>query len=67
MTQASGRINRRQLVLGTLGVAVSAALPAAVAQGTSYPNRAITFVCPWPAGGTADVTMRVLAQVVSRE
>ena len=37
----------------------------AIAQ--SFPNRPITFICPWPAGGTSDATMRVLALVASRE
>ena len=37
------------------------------AQAQTYPNRPITFICPWPAGGTADATMRVLALVASRE
>jgi tripartite-type tricarboxylate transporter receptor subunit TctC len=39
----------------------------AQAQAQTYPNRPITFICPWPAGGTADATMRVLALVASRE
>jgi tripartite-type tricarboxylate transporter receptor subunit TctC len=67
MTQAARLNTRRQLVLGSLSAAASAALPAAFAQGSAFPNRAITFICPWPAGGTGDVTMRTLALVASRE
>jgi tripartite-type tricarboxylate transporter receptor subunit TctC len=59
-------IKRRQLLLGAASSLAGAALPlgSALAQ-SDYPNRPITFLCPWPAGGTADVTMRALAKVLS--
>ena len=31
-----------------------------------YPDKPITFICPWPAGGTADVTMRALCLAAAR-
>jgi len=37
---------------------------AALAQG--YPNRAITLIVPWPAGGSTDTHMRKLAELASR-
>ena len=43
------------------------AAPFARAQAAGFPNRPVTFICPWPPGGTSDATMRVLAQVASRE
>ena len=57
---------RRQLLLGAASGLAGAALPlgSALAQ-SDYPSRPITFLCPWPAGGTADVTMRALAKVLS--
>ncbi|MEP6720501.1 MAG: tripartite tricarboxylate transporter substrate binding protein [Variovorax sp.] len=60
------RSNRRQLVLGSLAAAI---LPfsATRAFAAGYPDRPVTFVCPWPAGGTADVTMRALCTAASRE
>lgn len=59
-------IKRRQLLLGAASGLAGAVLPlgSALAQ-SDYPNRPITFLCPWPAGGTADVTMRALAKVLS--
>ena len=56
---------RRQFVIGSLG---SAAMLAAASRSFAlgYPERPITFVCPWPAGGTADVTMRALCAVAAR-
>jgi len=56
---------RRQFVLGSLGSAALLAAPRAFAQG--YPERPITFICPWPAGGTADITMRALCTVASKQ
>jgi tripartite-type tricarboxylate transporter receptor subunit TctC len=53
---------RRQLLLG----ATAGLLPAAPVWAADYPERAISFICPWPAGGTADQTMRTLCQVAAR-
>lgn len=59
---------RRHFVLGSLGTAAATALPALQsAHAADYPERAIMFLCPWPAGGTADVTMRALCTAASRE
>jgi tripartite-type tricarboxylate transporter receptor subunit TctC len=56
-------ISRRHLVLAPLG---AAALAASRAFGAAYPERPITFVCPWPAGGTADLTMRALCSAAAK-
>jgi tripartite-type tricarboxylate transporter receptor subunit TctC len=32
----------------------------------TWPERPITFICPWPAGGTADQSMRALCTVAGR-
>ena len=51
---------RRQIVAGLAASAATLALPRAV-LAQAWPDRPITFICPWPAGGTADATMRALA------
>jgi len=56
---------RRQFVLGSLGAAAVAVAPRAFAAG--YPERPVTFICPWPAGGTADMTMRALCSGAARQ
>jgi tripartite-type tricarboxylate transporter receptor subunit TctC len=59
------KASRRRLLLGSLA---AAALPLPVlrsAHAATFPERPITFVCPWPAGGTADQSMRALCQVAS--
>jgi tripartite-type tricarboxylate transporter receptor subunit TctC len=69
MTDRSINSNRRRVLQAGAGVAALAAsglsIRPALAQG-DYPNRPITFICPWPAGGTADATMRVLTRVASQ-
>ena len=42
-----------------------AALPA-FAQAQGYPNRAITLICPWPAGGPTDRHLRKLAELAAK-
>jgi tripartite-type tricarboxylate transporter receptor subunit TctC len=32
----------------------------------AFPEKPITFICPWPAGGTADATMRALCSAASK-
>jgi len=58
------RMSRRQF-LGTLGAASLAGLAPRLAFA-AYPERPILFICPWPAGGTADITMRALCLAAAR-
>jgi tripartite-type tricarboxylate transporter receptor subunit TctC len=36
------------------------------AVASEFPTKPITFICPWPAGGGTDVSMRVLSDVASK-
>jgi tripartite-type tricarboxylate transporter receptor subunit TctC len=62
--------SKRRLVLqasaGLAGIAAAGTSIAAAVAHAPYPTRPITFICPWPAGGTADATMRVLTRVVAQ-
>lgn len=57
--------NRRQFMLGSLAAAMLP-LSATRAFAAGYPERPVTFICPWPAGGTADVTMRALCAAAAK-
>jgi tripartite-type tricarboxylate transporter receptor subunit TctC len=60
--ETGARIRRRSFL---------AAAPALIAGGASaqsgFPSRPITLVCPFTAGGTADVQLRSLAAVAARD
>jgi tripartite-type tricarboxylate transporter receptor subunit TctC len=58
-------LRRRTFTQSLFGAAMGSALGSAHAQ--AYPERPITFICPWPAGGTADQTMRALCVAAARE
>ena len=59
-------VRRRGLVKGGLGTVIAAGvgmplyLPAARAQ--AYPSKPITFIVPWPAGGSSDITLRAMCE-----
>jgi tripartite-type tricarboxylate transporter receptor subunit TctC len=59
------RIDRRQALAGL------AAGAAAVATGASaqanWPNRPVTVVCPWGAGGGTDATARIIASILEKD
>lgn len=63
-------IRRRGLVKRGLGTVIAAGvglplyLPAARAQ--AYPNKPITFIVPWPAGGSSDITLRAMCERASK-
>ena len=55
MTRFWTQANRRALLAGALALAAGAACAA-------YPDRPVTLVAPYPAGGAADVLARLLAK-----
>lgn len=56
---------RRRLLATAVAAAGTALLGPLPARAAGYPDHAITFICPWPVGGTADQSMRALCQVAS--
>jgi tripartite-type tricarboxylate transporter receptor subunit TctC len=60
-------LTRRQFLagLGSLGAAAVVVRPGR-AFAAAWPERPITFLCPWPAGGTADQTMRALCAAAAK-
>jgi tripartite-type tricarboxylate transporter receptor subunit TctC len=49
----------------TLGVVLSASLVFGLAAATqaAYPEKAISLICPWPAGGSTDLITRMVSKV----
>ncbi len=60
------QIQRRRFVLGSIGAAAVAGF-SPHASAAEFPDRPINFICPWPAGGTADRSMRSICLIAARE
>jgi tripartite-type tricarboxylate transporter receptor subunit TctC len=60
---------RRRQLIGLLGAAaLGPAYGMALAQAPQhFPTRPISLWVPWPAGGATDLTMRLLAELASRQ
>lgn len=58
-------MNRKDFVRLAMGALCAMALPLAHAQ--AYPDKAIRFVVPWPAGGAADAVGRLVAQALTTQ
>lgn len=59
--------NRRRLIAAAAGTALLSSTLPRVATAQAFPNRPITLIIPFPAGGVTDVQFRVLAQVAQKE
>ena len=61
------RYTRRSLLIGgaAAGAATTLGLPQVRAQA-AWPNRPVTIICPWGAGGGTDATARIVARCSRR-
>lgn len=60
---------RRQVLGSTVALTASAILPmlgTSTARAQSFPARTIRYICPWTAGGTTDIVMRVFAESATK-
>jgi len=55
---------KSKVTLGIFMIIFTGILNTAIAQ--DYPNRSITLMVPWPAGGVAPTTMQSLADIVQK-
>ena len=59
-------LSRRLFGAGALALAAPPLLSRPARAQGAFPNRPVTLIVPFPAGGTTDVTMRVLAEVAGK-
>src|SRR5262247_509233 len=38
-----------------------------LARAQNFPSRAVTLLCPWPAGGSTDLHLRKIAELASKQ
>ena len=60
-----GSVTRRALLAGAVGTAVG--LATSGASATPWPQRVVRIIVPFPPGGAADGTARVLAEVLTAD
>jgi tripartite-type tricarboxylate transporter receptor subunit TctC len=58
-------VKKRFMVSAVAALALAATLATAAAQ--QYPNRNVTIIVPYPAGGPTDETARMIAQSLSTQ
>jgi tripartite-type tricarboxylate transporter receptor subunit TctC len=67
------QLQRRQYLRKSLGTSLAVgalcvnSIRPSFANKTTFPNRPITLIVPWPAGGSTDVSMRLLADIAGKE
>jgi tripartite-type tricarboxylate transporter receptor subunit TctC len=57
-------VPRRYLV--ALALSLLAILAPAIASAQTYPNKPVTMVVPWPAGGSTDIAMRAICEAAAK-
>lgn len=62
----SARPDRRTVLGGLAAVGLGGLLPAAARAQGAWPNRPVTMVCPWGAGGGTDATARIVAAILEK-
>jgi tripartite-type tricarboxylate transporter receptor subunit TctC len=63
-------MTRRNILHSMAGLGVAASVPAVssnVFAQSAYPDRPITLICPWGAGGGTDATARIVASLLERD
>jgi len=60
-------INRRHVLSGIAAAGAAASLPFSAIGQARYPNRPVTLVCPWGAGGGTDATARIVAAILEKD
>lgn len=62
----TSKSSRRAAIAGLGAIAALGVGYAAPAAAQDYPNKPITLIVPWPAGGSSDVSMRAITEAASK-
>ena len=61
------KYTRRDLLVAGGAAGAVATLGVGSARAQAWPNRPVTLICPWGAGGGTDATARIVAAVLEKE
>lgn len=53
-------------LIRSVAIAICWSIVCTSASGQDFPNRPVTLICPWPAGGSTDQHLRIVAQLASK-
>jgi len=59
-------MHRRVFVVVALVAAALASFVASTAFAHTYPEKPVTLIVPWPAGGSTDIAMRTIAEAAAK-
>jgi tripartite-type tricarboxylate transporter receptor subunit TctC len=59
-------MHRRLFVVAALVAAALAPFVPSAALAQSYPEKPVTLIVPWPAGGSTDIAMRTIAEAAAK-
>ncbi len=60
------RSDRRRLLMQASALGLASAVGRTAWAAEKFPQRPVTLIVPWPAGGGTDLTMRLLADIAGR-
>ena len=60
------KTDRRTVLGGIAAAGLASLLPATARAQGAFPNRPVTLVCPWGAGGGTDATARIVAAILEK-
>src|SRR5215813_13651271 len=61
------KLTRRAFAASSAAAAAAAGLGVKPSFAQAYPNRPVTVICPWGAGGGTDATARIVAALLEKE
>lgn len=59
--------NRRHILSAAGALGAAAVLPGLARAQGAWPNRPVTVICPWGAGGGTDATVRIIASLLEKD
>ena len=59
--------NRRHILTAAGALGAVAVLPGLARAQGAWPNRPVTMICPWGAGGGTDATVRIIANLLEKD
>jgi tripartite-type tricarboxylate transporter receptor subunit TctC len=61
------KLTRRTVLASGAAAGAALAMPGSAGAQSAWPNRPVTMIVPWGAGGGTDATARVVAAILERE